>query len=94
MRFDVYVGERDLYGIGHSDKIVFRKQYYMRAIFNDLSQLDLRGLELHASEKLDEPDPSMQFIDGAWEFKVGDSGFRATMRLIFEKIDVSGQPSD
>jgi hypothetical protein len=29
-RLDVYVGERDTYGIGFSDNVVFRKQYYVQ----------------------------------------------------------------
>ncbi|MCU1432133.1 MAG: hypothetical protein JWP95_1238 [Actinotalea sp.] len=29
-RLDVYVGERDSYGIGFSDNVVFRKQYYLQ----------------------------------------------------------------
>ena len=30
LRLDVYVGERDLFGIGFSDNVIFRKQYYVR----------------------------------------------------------------
>jgi hypothetical protein len=33
LRTDFYVGERDLFGIGFSDNVVFYKQYYVRAIF-------------------------------------------------------------
>jgi pimeloyl-ACP methyl ester carboxylesterase len=87
MRFDVYVGERDSYGFGHSDKIVFRKQYYVRAVFNNLSDLDLRTIELHAREELDSPDKSMKLVNKGWEFQVGDSEFEATMRLSFELIE-------
>lgn len=29
-RLDIYVGERDTYGIGFSDNVVFRKQYYVQ----------------------------------------------------------------
>jgi hypothetical protein len=29
-RLDVYVGERDTYGVGFSDNVVFRKQYYVQ----------------------------------------------------------------
>ncbi|GAA0460078.1 hypothetical protein Ade02nite_14260 [Paractinoplanes deccanensis] len=31
-RVDIYVGERDAYGIGFSDNVVFRKQYYVQAV--------------------------------------------------------------
>ena len=28
MRLDFYIGERDLFGVGFSDNVIFRKQYY------------------------------------------------------------------
>lgn len=31
-RLDVYLGERDSHGIGFSDNVVFRKQYYVQAV--------------------------------------------------------------
>jgi hypothetical protein len=34
-RLDFYVGERDLFGIGFSDNVVFRKQYYLRTLLNE-----------------------------------------------------------
>ena len=34
-RLDVYVGERDSYGIGFSDNVVFRKQYYLQVFPGD-----------------------------------------------------------
>ena len=30
LRMDIYVGERDTYGVGFSDNVIFRKQYYVR----------------------------------------------------------------
>ena len=32
MRLDFYAGERDLFGVGFSDNVIFRKQYYIRAV--------------------------------------------------------------
>ncbi|GLW29139.1 esterase/lipase family protein [Actinoplanes regularis] len=34
-RIDIYVGERDTFGTGFSDNVVFRKQYYVQAILGD-----------------------------------------------------------
>ena len=34
-RLDFYVGERDLFGIGFSDNVVFRKQYYLRTVASE-----------------------------------------------------------
>jgi hypothetical protein len=47
MRLDVYVGERDLWGLGFSDNVVFRKQYYLQAVLEP----ELR-LYLHTGERL------------------------------------------
>jgi hypothetical protein len=33
IRLDFYLGERDLYGVGFSDNVIFRKQYYVRALW-------------------------------------------------------------
>jgi len=41
MRMEFYIGERDLFGIGFSDNIVFTKQYYVRAILQPTLQLYL-----------------------------------------------------
>ncbi|VVM71896.1 hypothetical protein PS639_01819 [Pseudomonas fluorescens] len=32
MPVDFYVGERDLFGVGFSDNVIFRKQYYIRGL--------------------------------------------------------------
>ncbi|SNR24354.1 esterase/lipase family protein [Blastococcus mobilis] len=45
IRFDVYVGERDSWGLGFSDNLVFQKQYYVQAF----SDPELR-LYLHTGE--------------------------------------------
>ena len=34
LRMDCYVGERDSHGLGFSDNVIFRKQYYVRAILS------------------------------------------------------------
>jgi hypothetical protein len=48
---DIYVGERDLLGMGFSDNVIFRKQYYVRAL---LDQQPLK-LYLHADERFAAP---------------------------------------
>ncbi|MFD6175854.1 esterase/lipase family protein [Isoptericola sp. NPDC060282] len=45
-RLDVYVGERDSYGIGFSDNVVFRKQYYVQVFPGDPWEL-----YVHTGEK-------------------------------------------
>ncbi|KQT01227.1 lipase family alpha/beta hydrolase [Cellulomonas sp. Leaf395] len=45
-RIDVYVGERDTFGIGFSDNVVFRKQYYVQVFPGDPWEL-----YVHTGEK-------------------------------------------
>jgi pimeloyl-ACP methyl ester carboxylesterase len=98
MRLDFYVGERDLFGIGFSDNVVFRKQYYVRAL------LDTRPLELYlhtgeefAREDFDPSRPSPDFSQmvktpQGWEFEVKGTGFAGTFRLEIDRIPETGEP--
>jgi hypothetical protein len=47
MRLDVYVGERDSFGLGFSDNVIFHKQYYVQAVMGDPLQL-----YVHTGERL------------------------------------------
>jgi hypothetical protein len=47
MRLDIYVGERDSFGLGFSDNLIFRKQYYVQAVMDGPLQL-----YLHTGERL------------------------------------------
>jgi len=47
MRLDVYVGERDSFGLGFSDNVIFHKQYYVQAIMDGPLQL-----YVHTGERL------------------------------------------
>lgn len=55
-RLDIYVGERDSRGIGFSDNVIFRKQYYVQAFPGDQPELFLHTGEqfLGARDPLDE----------------------------------------
>lgn len=80
-RLDFYVGERDKYGIGFSDNVVFRKQYYAVA---DLDPLDLR---LHEDEDFDpEGGTPMRRVGDGWEFDVSDTGFEGTFAIEMERF--------
>lgn len=48
-RLDVYVGERDTRGIGFSDNVIFRKQYYVQAFPGDDPALFLHTGEQYLS---------------------------------------------
>lgn len=92
MRLDIYVGERDRFGLGFSDNLVFRKQYYVRALFDDLDNLKLQRLELHADEEFREgaTGKEMKKVSNGWEFDVSGTGFEATMRLSFAVVPEKG----
>ena len=90
IRLDFYLGERDLFGIGFSDNVVFRKQYYARAVFDDVSNLaTLRELVLHTGEDftdLAQAKPMRKKSLTAWEFDITGTGFDATFGLSFAVV--------
>jgi pimeloyl-ACP methyl ester carboxylesterase len=87
MRLDVYVGERDLFGLGFSDNIIFRKQYYVRALLAPKLSLELYKGEQFADGEPGEP---MTRTDDGWEFEVGGTGFQATMRVSIGSVPEVG----
>jgi hypothetical protein len=95
MRLDFYVGERDLLGIGFSDNVVFRKQYYARAVFDDLEKLKLHKLLLHTGENFEKEEETgqakeMELTDNGWAFKVEGTGFEAKLGLTFQIVPERG----
>jgi len=90
LRLDFYLGERDLFGIGFSDNVVFRKQYYARARFDDIKDLTtLRELVLHSGEDFKDPaqaEPMRKLSPTTWEFDIGGTGFKATLGLTFTVV--------
>lgn len=95
-RLDFYVGERDLLGLGFSDNVIFRKQYYVRAL------LTKRPLELYlyTNERFAQPDlvdaedapVKMNAVNGGWEFEVGGTGFNGTFRIEIDAVPEVGKP--
>jgi hypothetical protein len=92
MRLDFYLGERDLFGIGFSDNVVFREQYYARATFDDVRDLTtLRGLMLHTGENFKDTEratPMRKPRGTKWEyeFDIEGRGFKATFGLTFDVV--------
>ena len=101
-RFDIFVGERDSYGVGFSDNVVFRKQYYAQVIPQATGpRILVHTGEAHlrespeASLALVEPEsgiPSLEVTeakrsdDGFYRFEVGGTGFTATLRVGIERL--------
>jgi hypothetical protein len=94
MRADFYVGERDLFGIGFSDNVVFRKQYYVRAILPPELQLRLHTGEEFEKDSADKPKKGvpMREVDRGWEFDIKGTGFKATCRIELDTIPDEGVP--
>jgi hypothetical protein len=92
-RLDFYVGERDLFGVGFSDNVVFRKQYYVRAL------LDKQPLELYSltGEQLTLPDGKpagvpMKTTAEGWQFHVNGTGFEGKFQIELDSVPEDGYP--
>lgn len=92
-RLDFYVGERDLFGLGFSDNVVFRKQYYVRALIErtPLALYSLTGEDFgtRAAPK----GTALQETDGGWAFEVGGTGFTGTFGLELDTVPEVGFPT-
>jgi len=92
LRLDFYVGERDLFGVGFSDNIVFRKQYYVRAILDPASP----KLYLHTDEKFAKEgstkDKEMTATSQGWDFGVSETGLQAFFRVEVDRVPENGTP--
>jgi PGAP1-like protein len=106
-RLDIYVAERDSYGIGFSDNVVFHKQYYVQAIPGDGGPKIL----IHTGERLlgpaetstperaeqaagDEADATVveaQRDGGVWRFVTSGTGFTATWRVAIDTGESNGE---
>ncbi len=91
MRLDFYVGERDLFGIGFSDNVIFRQQYYIRALL-PTQEKPYGTLYLHTDERFSADDKPMEKKDGGWEFEIGGSGFQGTFRIEIDDVPEDGKP--
>ncbi len=91
-RLDFYVGERDLFGIGFSDNVVFRKQYYVRTLLDQPE----RELFLLTGERLSEnggpAGERMTPTAEGWEFTVKGTGFEGTFRVELDTVPEEGHP--
>jgi len=98
LRMDVYVGERDVYGVGFSDNVIFRKQYYLRAVLADtLTLFRHTGEQFMQKEKTSGPylprdEDRMQVTADGWEFAIGGTGFSATLGLELDYVPEDGAP--
>jgi hypothetical protein len=93
VRFDFYVGERDVFGVGFSDNVVFRKQYYIRAVAppgqSITGAVDGISMFLYRDENFLDTSGADQLAleNGAWTFKVEGTGFEAKLGISLQKVE-------
>ena len=93
LRADIYVGERDTFGVGFSDNVIFRKQYYLRAVLDESLTLYRHTGEQfmqkgHVPDRSDEMTP----VANGWLFAVGGTGFSAKLGLELDYVPLDGAP--
>ena len=97
LRVDIYVGERDKFGLGFSDNVIFRKQYYVRAVLGDqLTMFRHTGEQFMQKEKdgtyVPGKEDEMTPVASGWEFLVEGTGFSATLGVELDYIPEDGSP--
>jgi len=96
LRIDIYVGERDTFGVGFSDNVIFRKQYYLRAVLGDRLTLcrhtgeQFMQKEKERREYVPNTEEFMTETASGWEFPVGGTGFTATFGLELDYVPEDG----
>jgi hypothetical protein len=96
LRLDVYVGERDTYGVGFSDNVIFRKQYYIRAVLDEPLRLYRHEGEQFMKKTKDGPpyvppaSDEMKANRSGWEFVVAGTGFEATLGMELATVPLDG----
>jgi triacylglycerol esterase/lipase EstA (alpha/beta hydrolase family) len=91
LRLDVYVGERDLLGLGFSDNAVFRQQCYVQALLEPTLQMFLYPDEQFARTPVGAGTP-MSAIDNGFEFDIGGPGFSGRLRIELDLVPETGAP--
>jgi PGAP1-like protein len=95
-RLDFYVGERDLFGIGFSDNVVFRQQYY---ILTTLPEKGIPQVYCYPDERFAAkgflPSDSDKLLPDryGWSFNVENAGFWAKCRIELAQVPETGYPS-
>ena len=93
MRLDVYVGERDTFGVGFSDNVIFRRQVYVRAVLGDPIRLELHDEgHLHYADDASDAGVEMDQTTSGWKFDVADPAFDASFGIELFSVPESGDP--
>lgn len=91
-RLDFYVGERDVFGIGFSDNIVFRKQYYVRTLIDRPAPEMYRLTGEDFGTKARPAGERLKTTKDGWQLSVGGTGFEGTFQIELATIPEEGYP--
>ena len=86
------MGERDLLGVGFSDNVIFRKQYYIRAVAGTTRDLSasLAHIEmyLYRDENFGETSHAdrLPLENGRWSFDIEGTGFEARLGIQLARV--------
>ena len=92
MRLDFYVGERELFGVGFSDNVIFRKQYYIRVVAGAGKNLSasFEGLQvyLYTDEDFNQTADAVKLRRGdkGWTFRVEGTGFKGRLGVTIAHV--------
>lgn len=92
-RLDFYVGERDVFGIGFSDNVIFRQQYYILATLPEEGRPSVyrHTNERFAAKGFEPTGDDLLLWDGqGWPFNVEGTGFVATCRIELDQVPETG----
>jgi hypothetical protein len=92
IRLDLYVGERDTFGIGFSDNVIFHRQLYIRVVLGEAIQLELHdeGHLIYADDAANAGIVMEQTTNG-WKFDVADPAFDATFGIELFTVPEHGE---
>lgn len=94
MRLDLYVGERDLWGVGFSDNVIFRAQHYIRVLLTAPHRFyaypDERFADLDYKEQ---PRQALKHDGKGWLFDVAGTGFEGRFRIEVDDVPKEGEPT-
>jgi pimeloyl-ACP methyl ester carboxylesterase len=86
LRLDIYLGERDTFGIGFSDNVIYHRQHYVRALLGDPPRL-----ELHGDESFDSGE-EMEATATGWQFTISDPAFDGRFGIEISTVPETGDP--
>lgn len=93
LRLDFYVGERDLWGVGFSDNVIFRAQHYVRVMLQPPHRFYAYPDERFAAPDFkDQPKQALQHDGKGWLFEVTSPGFSAVLRIEVDTVPEEGEP--